>query len=212
MIKTLKLTLILAIILGLLYFIYPVEADIFLESVGNGKLHVARGPYISFPRNTTYDSGLLTLFVEINGPFYGGINYSVTYRLDGQEKKTIVLTSYDLGSFITSDPEKDYKSGSVVLPTLSNGSHQITVQVEATFFGNDRFLGPYNETGYDSQTVYFTVLSPLTLLGENEIYDTTNIPLRISPLESQSLILIVLFVVATLLTFFWKKSKSTSNK
>jgi len=84
----------------------------------------ATRPYIVFPSNLTYTSGVLPLNVSFHADIYGNFNYSMTYSLDGQEKTDLPLTQHYFGMF---NQAKSYIDGSVILPTLSNGSHSVEV-------------------------------------------------------------------------------------
>ena len=140
----------------------PVNADILDE---NGT-PLASGPYIIFPVNTTYNSRIITLNISFSTQLFSKVHFSATYSLDGTPNIIVPLVSSP--SLIWN---KNRVIGSVRLPELSDGSHTLSVYVEARV-----------ETGtshWDSETVYFTVettppkikvLSPIT-----QTYTETNV-------------------------------------
>ena len=107
----------------------------------------------------------------------GNIWFSMNYSLDGKENETVPLKSHYYGSFIQGHPENNYWDASVELPILSNGSHYLTVCLEGIWERGSSF-GTINQTSVDNQTVYFTVVSPIQLLMENQTYNSTEIPLN----------------------------------
>jgi hypothetical protein len=112
-------------------------------------IYLTYGQYITFPDNKeTYASRFLDLNVSFHpdGMFLGGDEYSMTYSVDGERNQTFPLMVYYLGFMRQSET---YIYGSINLPELSEGSHNVTVYVkyESTIF-----------TGYDSQTVNFSIL------------------------------------------------------
>ena len=176
--KLAKSVLVLAFIILLLVGIYPAKGDIVFNNDSRYKLVVARAPYISFPSNQTYDSGLLTLYVNFQSFNVGGITHAMSYSLDGKENETVALTEHYYFSILHHSPP-NYCDGSVALPVLANGSHCITVYLECTHeveLGSNHTL--CHDKLFESQTVYFAVLSPIALLMEkNQTYNTTEIPL-----------------------------------
>lgn len=168
--------------------INPAKGDIVLRDAGGHNLNVASGPYIKFPANETYDSGLVTLYANFHGIIAGNVNYSMSYSLDGGENQTVALVEHYFGFFPqTGHPEKNYMDGSVQLPLLSNGSHSITVYVKGIFLTDTQF-GPYSYTSFDSQTVHFTICSPVALLME-DTYNRAEIPLNFIVNETASQII-----------------------
>ena len=166
--KSLKIIFVCVFIVLLLGSIQLTKGDIVLRLLNGNEFVAARAPYISFPSNRTYDSGLLTLYVIFDSSNVGNIIYSMYYSLDGKENETVALTEHYRFSLVYRNPPS-YYNGSVALPALSNGSHCIIVYVTGFY---------YNYSDFDSQTVYFTVLSPIALLIENETYNSTEIPLN----------------------------------
>ena len=138
---------------------------------------LASGLDITSPSNTTYISSLLTLNVSITTIDASNIRISMTYSLDGMFNNTIPL--------ITHSRENSFqatKTGSVILPTLSYGSHNVTVFAEHTI---------NNELAHlDKNTVHFTIRSN----SEQEIP------------EFPSWIILPFFIVATLVVMIVKNN------
>jgi hypothetical protein len=172
------LFLFLAIVVLLLVGIYPANCGVVFLHDGK-ELIAATSPYIRSPSNQTYDSGWLNLYVNFKGWIFGNVWFSMNYSLDGKENETVPLKSHYFGFFkITGGhPEKNYWDGFIELPVLSNGSHYLTVYLECTWETADSF-GKHINRSFDSQTVHFTVVSPLVLLTRNETYNSTEIPLN----------------------------------
>ena len=141
-------------------------------------MHAATAPYVRFPSNQTYNTGLLTLYVNFRGWIFGNVGFSMSYSLDGKENETVPLEDHYFGFFQQrGHPDRNYWDGSVALPTLSNGSHCLTVYLECTWETGDSAGSHFNKS-FDSETVHFAVLSPIALLMEkNQTYNTTEIPL-----------------------------------
>ena len=156
------------------------KGNIILRDAQGTEFQTASGPYISFPANKTYDSGLLTLSVNFHAIIGGGVSHLMSYSLDGKKNETVPLIDHYFGFFKErgGQPEKNYWDGLVELPVLSNGTHFITVYLEGNYCNYYRNHSAYYETAFDSQTVYFTVLSPVALLMENQPYNSTEIPLN----------------------------------
>jgi hypothetical protein len=134
---------------------------------------LASGLGITSPSNRTYISNLLTLNVTITAIVASNIRISMTYSLDGMINKTIPL--------ITHSRENSFQAtitGSVILPSLSYGSHNVTVFAEHTI--NNELVH------LDKNTVYFTrsdmippdelippIISNISL--ENKTYTTAEV-------------------------------------
>jgi hypothetical protein len=101
---------------------------------------------ITSPSNKTYSSSTLTL--EVNGKVIVGTNVELimTYSLDGQERIPLQIETQPASP---GDILIGAINGSVTLPQLSEGSHNITV------FGDLEVNGPH----LSQITVYFTVNS-----------------------------------------------------
>jgi hypothetical protein len=137
----------------------------------------ATSPYITYPANQTYNSDLLNLNVRFKGLIWGNIYFSMNFSLDGKDNQTIPLHSHYFGSFLHGDPEKNYWDGLVELPVLSNGSHSVTVYLEGLWETYDS-ASSHTQKKVDNQTVDFTVLSPIQLLTNDEVFYSAEIPLN----------------------------------
>ena len=85
---------------------------------------------ITFPRSETYDSNLLTLNVTFP---VGGLKYTLTYTLDGNDEGSIPWT--------VNNPNNElhvvYEAvGSVNMPELSAGPHQVVVTLQVDVHQN----------------------------------------------------------------------------
>ncbi len=156
---TLALAFVVALFLLASALTPPIKADIF--DIGGNRL--ATGPYILSPVNTTYSSRIISLNISFSTKLFSTIHLSATYCLDGTPNINVPLVVSP--SMIWS---KNRVIGSVMLPELSDGSHTLSVYVEADSY-------------WDSETVHFTVetttpkikvLSPI-----NQTYTETNVPL-----------------------------------
>ena len=132
------------------------------DLVGHRGLIAAYRPYIVFPSNNYgYAANSLTLNVSFKAMAYANMNYSATYSLDGQANESLPILKHYLGNWVIYHGENDYVDGSVKLPTLSEGSHTITV-----FLTLDWEIGDQNGVTvyiyYDSDTVDFTIGHDIT--------------------------------------------------
>ena len=110
---------------------------------------LASGIYIKAPTNSTYNTPLLTLNVNVTALVFRNVGVSMTYSLDGMDNNTIPL--------IIHPRENSFQAlitGEVNLPTLSYGSHNVTVFAEYTINNKVSRL--------DNSTIYFTVSTNLT--------------------------------------------------
>jgi hypothetical protein len=97
---------------------------------------------ITSPSNSTYDYDTLTLYVTGQVIVGSNVELLMTYSLDGQERLPIPTETQPSSPGFTG-----VIKGSVALPRLSEGSHNITV------FGDLEANGPH----LAQATVYFTV-------------------------------------------------------
>jgi hypothetical protein len=127
------------------------------DSVGHRGLIVAYKPYIIFPSNyATYSSNSLMLNVSFKAWAYANMDYSMTYSLDGQANESLPVVKHWLGNWVIYHGDNDYVDGSVMLPTLSEGSHKITVYLTLDWeIGDSDGWELYSY--YDNETVYFTI-------------------------------------------------------
>ena len=161
---TLALAFVVALFLLASALTPPIKADIFDDY---GTL-LASGPYILFPVNTTYNSRIITLNISFSTKLFSPIHLSATYSLDGTPNINVPLVSSP--SLIWS---KNRVIGSTMLPELSDGSHTLSVYVEAHWGTGSSY--------WDSETVHFTVETTTpkikTLSPINQTYTETNVPL-----------------------------------
>lgn len=146
------LALISALITMLVAGVQTVRADI----MGDNGMRYASGPYIISPSNVTYGSKFLTLDVNFSVTIGCNINYSMSDSLDRIHLNTVPLEIHYFGlGFIYN---RDYITGFVVLPELSEGPHNITVYLEChthTWNINSRNFSDSDYYNYsDSQTLY----------------------------------------------------------
>jgi hypothetical protein len=177
--RSLKTIIVLTPIILLLVGFHPAKGDIILTNEGFD-FHAAQGPYIRDLTNKTYDSGFLSLYVNFHAAIFGNVWFSMNYSLDGKENETINLVDHYFGFFKQTGghPDKNYLDGFIELPVLANGSHCITVYLECKWETGDS-VGSHIHRGFDSQRVYFSVLSPIVLFM-HQSYNTTEIPLDFS--------------------------------
>jgi hypothetical protein len=133
-------------------------------------------PTLNPPTNNTYVSGLNGLRVSFHAAIFGNVWFSMNYSLDGKENETVALREHYFGFFKQTggQPEKNYLDGFVELPILCNGSHSLTVYLRCEWETWDA-TGSHMHTSFNSQTIHFTVLSPIVLLMQNS-YNSTEVP------------------------------------
>lgn len=148
------------------------------------------------PVNTTYNTGFLNLNLTFNAG--AGVQDSLNYSVDGIYGGLIILAFNDTPGFHMFSLE----TGLAPLPELSNGSHRLTVYVEADlndYHGANPPGAPFKPTAPGSDdyvaswihTIDFTIDSrsstldstPLKIMNlsiENQTYNTTDIPLNVT--------------------------------
>jgi hypothetical protein len=145
---------------------------------------LASGIYIKSPSNSTYNIPLLTLNVSVTALVFRNLGFSMTYSLDGMNKNTIPLMIHPR--------ENSFQAiitGEVNLPTLSYGSHNVTVFAEYTINNEVSRL--------DNSTVYFTV--------------DTNLESEIPEFPSSAPLLIILLPV-TITAIIYRRSIRKHNR
>ena len=161
---TLALAFVVALFLLASALTPPIKADIF---AGNGN-RLATGPYILSPVNTTYGSRIIALNISFSTKLFSTIHLSAAYSLDGTPNNNVPLLVSP--SMIWS---KNRVEGSVTLPELSDGSHTLSVYVEARWGTGSSY--------WDSETVHFSVETTTPkiklLFPINQTYTETNVPL-----------------------------------
>jgi hypothetical protein len=153
-----RMAIVLLLLSSMLSLVSVAKGDL----VGHRGLIAAYKPYIVFPSNNHgYSSNSLTLNVSFKAMAYANMNYSATYSLDNQANEPLPVVKHYLGNWVIYHGENDYVDGSVKLPTLSEGSHTITV-----FLTLDWEIGDQNGvtvyTYYDNETVNFTIGQDIT--------------------------------------------------
>lgn len=149
-----KLTIIIGILLLLLcsYTALPVtQANIVTKdgAVASYK------PYITYPSNLSYISTVSYLNVSFRAQVWRNVKYTMVYSLDGQENKPLLLEEHYF-SWVQGEHDKSYVEGSVLLPQLTNGSHNIKVTLTCNWqIGYS--TGWEDNYYYDSEQMYFTV-------------------------------------------------------
>jgi hypothetical protein len=178
------LMLVLALLTLPLVGVYFVEADSQLISPVLSKVNIVS------PSNSTYNSSLLTLNADVTTLGGSNIYTSMSYSLDGASNQTMPLTiEYPAGNSFT----MALHIGVADLPPLSEGSHNITVNVECEYPNNDRSVdAPDTITASYNSTVYFTI--------------NTSTEQQIP--EFQSWIIMPLLITATLVVTIYKKRLS----
>ena len=112
------------------------------------------------PVNETYTSNSLTLNLNLT---CGGLPYVLTYSVDGTNEGTIPLAFSQSLSFLF-----QVKTGTAQMPTLSNGSHKLTIYEVAylnNYHGANPPGAPFKPTSPGSDnytcswtdTVYFSI-------------------------------------------------------
>lgn len=165
-----------------------------IKADSNAPVVLGGGVTVYSPVNTTYSTGCLNLNLTFNAG--AGVRDSLSYGIDGQYGGPITLAFNDTHGFHMFSLE----TGLVPLPELSNGSHRLTVYVEADlndYHGANPPGAPFKATApgsanyvaYWVDTVDFTVDSSggtldsappiiVNLSVENQAYNTTDIPLN----------------------------------
>jgi hypothetical protein len=129
--------------------VHTVKAD------SSSPIGYAGGLTLISPVNETYNSNYLTL--NINLTCGAGIQFLLTYNIDGTIKGVIPLTYNGPGGFQLFAVE----TGTVQLPQLPNGTHQLTIYELASlnnYHGANPPGSPFQPTslGSDNYTVSWT--------------------------------------------------------
>jgi hypothetical protein len=168
--------------------------------IADGRLFPLASPIIiTSPSNTTYSSGLLMLDISFKLMLnVEKTNITVLYCLDGKENVSFPVSAeffpmettvtYENGTTVTgiSSIFSYYIiNGSVALPELSEGFHNILV------YGIYERAGGSSFNVYDAASVYFTIndgIAPVisNLSVENRTYSQESLPLNFTLDESTS--------------------------
>ena len=173
---------------------------------------------IKSPANTTYNRGLLTLNVTFNLLLDPNCTI-ISYSLDGNPNSTIpfiatldpieVLRTYPNGTTttVTSLLSPYNITGSVVLPELPDGSHNITVYTK---------IQSSNIIGLDHSTVFFTINTPEPSPSPTIEPSPTPTPepeeLGFKFPTAEVIISIVVISIALVSVYFLKKKSETKKE
>jgi hypothetical protein len=152
-----------SVVLFICLMLLPLIMNIHSLSVGSAKGSSYSIISIQSPANKTYNTRFLTLTVTFP---CGGLKYSLYYSIDGKYVGTIPWKVDNPGEFHVVNPS----TGTVRLPELSDGSHQLTATIEVSvdISNGNAPSGPFKATGTGAHgethyvavwedTVYFTV-------------------------------------------------------
>jgi hypothetical protein len=148
--KTMLIALFLCLLaVSLAIGVHTVNAD------SNGSITFAGGITLFSPVNETCNSNYLTL--NLNLTCGAGIQFLLTYSIDGTTRGSIPLTYNGSAGFQLFAVE----TGTVPLPRLPSGSHQLTIYEEAclnNYHGANPPGAPFKPTspGSDNYTVSWT--------------------------------------------------------
>ena len=184
-----------------------------VETKDNPLVTKASYPYtssinISEPKNTTYLSEEnLTLEVNFTAWVNYDINYFVTYILDGENNSIIIPCEYIVPANHSWDPFVGIIKGSVDLPKLSEGIHNITVLAQA-------HIG--TTTTNSSSLVTFTVNTPSSPTTsptmEPSTGPTANQPMNLfNQTVLAAIVAVIVIVVVSVTLFYLKRHKSNTN-
>lgn len=174
--KALAVAFVLALLISLVAGVHVVAASSQID------YPLASGIYIRSPTNRTYTSSLLTLNASVTGLVASNIKRSMTYSLDGMPNNTLPTVIYSR--------EHSFQAtivGTADLPTLSYGSHNVTVYAKHEV--NDASMGGvyYSKyVHYSNSTVCFTISDSIppdelippvisNLSIENKTYNSTEL-------------------------------------
>ena len=209
-------------LLGILALSFPLIAKTVLvnaQYTPDGQdFPLASSINITTPSNTTYNYGLLTLNVTFNLLLDPNCTI-ISYSLDGNPNSTMpfiatldpieALRTYPNGTTttVTSLLSPYNITGSVVLPELPDGSHNITVYTK---------IQSSNIIGLDHSTVYFTINtqepspSPTIEPSPTPTPDPEELGFKFPTAEV--IISIVVISIALVSVYFLKKKSETKKE
>jgi hypothetical protein len=193
--KLLATTIIITLILALVVSI-SVE-------VGDAAYPYTSAINISEPKNTTYLSEEnLTLEVNFTAWVNYNINYFVTYILDGENNSTIIPYEYIVPANHSWDPFVGIIKGSIALPKLSEGIHNITVLAQA-------HIGTTTTNSSSLVTFIVNTSSPTTSpTMEPSTGPTANQPMSLfNQKVLAAIVAIIVIVVASFSLVYFKRRK-----
>lgn len=141
---------------------------------------------ITSPTNSTYTADSLTLSFYINSLFDNTIyQYELSYSVDGKENISISSSelSFSLPNGDTGPFTNVKCSGSISLPQLDEGGHQLNVY--ATYVRISTNRGNYPSLIYSNSTVNFTILQTPTFPNKSST-TTTSMPILDSSTPSST--------------------------
>jgi len=159
-----------------LFFVSLLASVQVVKADSNDSIRFSYGVTLLSPVNRTYNSRFLILNYTFLCGF--GVGYSLNYSIDGIYGGPM--------PFVVNNPEEVHvvysSTGSVVLPELSEGSHSLTITLEAVM--NDHDKRSYADTVYfyiDTTATNFTDTTPPSITiqsPQNSTYTTTTLPLN----------------------------------
>jgi hypothetical protein len=158
--------------LVLILSLFSIMLRVQIIKVAKASTPTSSGIGITSPENMTYRTGQLSLKILMVALGAGNSEISVTYSLDEKANVTVplVFQGHDRSFQVTI-------TGSLALPTLSEGSHSVTVYSAYTLY-NFTAMGTFYQkyVVWDHNTVCFTIdygISPVitTLSLENKTYN-----------------------------------------
>jgi hypothetical protein len=158
---------------------------------------------ISEPKNTTYFSDEnLTLEVNFTTWVNYDINYFVTYILDEENNSTIIPVEYIVPANHSLDPFVGIIKGSVALPKISEGIHNITVLAQA-------HIGTTTTNSSSLVTFMVNTSSPTTSpTMEPSTGPTANQPMSLfNQTILAAIVAIIVIVVSSISLVYFKRRK-----
>ncbi len=132
----------LILLLALLFV--ALRCQVFTEV--DASTYLSSGINIVSPTNSTHSPHALTLKALVTGLSGGNIVYSMAYSIDGKDNVTVPL--------VTQTHERSFQltiSGSATVPTLPEGTHNITIYEKIEINTSPP------STLWDNSTIFFTV-------------------------------------------------------
>jgi hypothetical protein len=189
-----------------------------VETKNNPLVTKAAYPYtsainISEPKNTTYFSEEnLTLEVNFTAWVNYDINYFVTYILDGENNSIIIPSDYIVPANHSWDPFVGIIKGSVALPKLSEGIHNITILAQAhidTATTNSSSLVTFTVNAPSSPTPYPTSSQSMPTINTGP---TLSVELNPSVVYILVFLIVIVTVASISLIYFKKRCQKLGGK
>lgn len=130
------------------------------------------GIKIVSPTNSTFSDGVITLNVSADTIGGSNILFLMSYILDNSISDVIpLIIQYPTNSIMIAQ-----HNGSVVLPTLSEGEHKITVYANYTYPIGTNSNPSAIESSYYNSTVFFTItIAPTSTLSPSPTWLTIDL-------------------------------------